>query len=359
MVLSDITEIRIPVFTCSEMAQSPQNILDELAKGILRPLYFLQGEEPYYIDRIIDYLEENALEPSERGFNQLIIYGKDTTMGNVIVQARRFPMMAQRQLVLVKEAQEIGDLNRKEGQELLEKYAANPVPSTILVFGYKYKKLDGRKSLSGVLDKKAILVNSDKFPDYKLNDWITSHLKSVGIPSSSSAVQMLADHIGNDLSRIANELEKVKLSLGPGTELTKEIIHQKIGISKEFNGFEFQNALASRNLAKALQIAEYFVANPKSTSLIQITALLFTYFTKVLQTHVHSNMADKDLASLLGVNPFFVKDYKIAKSRFTTQQILHILHQIRLADGYAKGIDAGDREEISIYQDLILQIVKC
>jgi len=253
----------------------------------------------------------------------------------------------------------VADLNRKDGQDLLEKYAANPVPSTILVFGYKYKKLDGRKALAGILDKKAILVNSDKIPDYKLNDWISAYLKSQEIPSSSSAVQLLADHIGNDLSRIAKELEKVKLSLGPGTELTKEIIHEKIGISKEFNGFEFQNALATRNMAKALQIADYFVSNPKSANLIQITSLLFTYFIKVLQTHVNLKADDKTLATILNVNPFFVKDYKIAKSRFSVNQLLHILHQIRLADGYSKGIDSGDREEISIYKDLILQIVKC
>jgi len=352
-------EIPIPLFTCSQMAQSPQNILEELKKGIFRPLYFIQGEEPFYIDQIIHYLEENVLEPSERGFNQLILYGKDHSMGNIIVQARRFPMMAQRQLVVVREAQDVADLNRKDGQDLLEKYAANPVPSTILVFGYKYKKLDGRKALAGILDKKAILVNSDKIPDYKLNDWISAYLKSQEIPSSSSAVQLLADHIGNDLSRIAKELEKVKLSLGPGTELTKEIIHEKIGISKEFNGFEFQNALATRNMAKALQIADYFVSNPKSANLIQITSLLFTYFIKVLQTHVNLKADDKTLATILNVNPFFVKDYKIAKSRFSVNQLLHILHQIRLADGYSKGIDSGDREEISIYKDLILQIVKC
>lgn len=341
------------------MAYSPQQILDELKKGIMHPLYFLQGEEPFYIDQIIDYLEEHALEPSERGFNQLVMYGKDTTLGNVIVQARRFPMMAQRQLVIVKEAQELSDLNKKEGEDLLIKYAAQPVPSTILVFGYKYKKLDGRKELPKILDKKAVLVTSDKVADYKLNEWISAYLRSEGIPAASSAVQLIADHIGNDLTRIAKELEKARIGLPEGAEITRELVYEKIGISKEFNVFEFQNALATRNLAKSLQIADYFLANPKSTSLIQVLALLFTYFTKVLQTHVNASMADKDLATILGVNPFFVKDYRSAKSRFTQAQILHVLHHIRLADGYSKGIDAGDRGEEAIYKDLILQIVKC
>ena len=341
------------------MATTPQTILEELKKGVFRPLYFLQGEEPFFIDQIINYLEENALEPSERGFNQLVMYGKDTNMGNIIVQARRFPMMAQRQLVVVKEAQEIADLNRQEGQELLAKYAANQVPSTILVFGYKYKKLDGRKELAKILDKKAILANSEKIADYKLNEWIGGYLRTINMPASSSAIQMLADHIGNDLSRIANELEKVKISLPEGKELTREVIHEKIGISKEFNVFEFQNALATRNRAKSLQIADYFVAKPKSTSPIQATSMLFTFFVKVLQVHIHSTLPDKDLAGILGVNPFFVKDYKSAKNRFTVPQLLHVLHQIRLADGYSKGIDSGDREDGAIYKDLILQITCC
>lgn len=339
-------------------AHNPQAILEEMKKGIFHPLYFVQGEEPFYIDQLLHYLEEHVLEPGERGFNQIVLYGKDTSMGQVIVQARRFPMMAQRQLVVVREAQDMADIGRKEGAELLEKYARNPVPSTILAFGFKYKKLDGRKELSKILEKQAVLVTSDKVPDYKLTDWIQAHLRSRSVPAGSMAVQLLADHIGNDLTRIAGEVEKVMSQLPAGSELTRELIHEKIGISKEFNTFEFQQALATRNTAKALQIAQYFVSNPRSSALIPNLATLFSFFTKVLLTHIHlgKGAADRELAQVLGVNPFFVKDYKAAAQRFSLPRVLEIIHQIRMADGYSKGIDSGSRDEPAIYKDLIIQI---
>lgn len=341
------------------MPSTPQQILDELKKGILHPLYFLQGAEPFFIDQVVRHIEENALEPSERSFNQQILYGKDTQMGYVIAQARSFPMMAQRKVVIVKEAQELSDLGKQDAQDLLAKYAAQPVPSTILVFAHKYKKLDGRKDLAKILDKKAILCNSEPVADYKLNEWITGYLKSIRMPAGGQAVQMLADHLGNDLGRIANELEKIRISLPEGAELTRELIHEKIGISKEFNVFEFQAALASRNLARSMQIANYFVSNPKAGPIIQVLTILFGYFTKVLQTHLNDKMADKDLAVLLGVNPFFVKDYRSAKTRFSQEQLLHILHQIRLADGYTRGLESGSRQDEDIFKDLIIQIVRC
>jgi DNA polymerase-3 subunit delta len=342
------------------MPLSHESLLDEMKKGVFRPLYFFQGEEPFFIDQLTDYLEAHVLEESEKGFNQLVVYGKDTTLGNIIVQARRFPMMANRQLVIVKEAQELSDLNREEGQKLLANYAENPVQSTVLAFAYKYKKLDGRKELPKILDKKATLVTSDKIPDYKLRDWISGYLVSQKFHANISAAELLADHLGNDLSRIANELEKLKISLPPGSEITKDIIHEKIGISKEFNAFEFQQALAKRNLSKSLQIAQYFVANPKSSNIIPNLTLLFNFFLKVLLLHVHARTGNDELVKLLGLrSEFFLKDYKAAKNLFSYPQVIHVLHQIRLADGYAKGIDAGQREEESIYKDLIVQIVRC
>jgi DNA polymerase-3 subunit delta len=342
------------------MPQKPDVILQELKKGVFRPFYFLQGEEPFFIDQITEYIENHALEPGERSFNQLVLYGKDTTLGNVIVQARRFPMMAQRQLVLVKEAQEISALNNKEGQDLMMKYLDNIVESTILVFAYKYKKLDGRKELPKILDKKATLVESERIPDYKLKDWISGYIVSQKFHANASAAELLADHLGNDLSRIANELEKLKITLPEGSEITKDIIHEKIGISKEFNGIEFQQALATRNMAKALQIAQYFVANPKASNLIPNLSLLFNFFLKVLIVHTNPKAGNDELARLLGLrSEFFLKDYKAAKNLFSYAQVLHVLHQIRLADGYSKGIDSGQREEESIYKDLILQIVRC
>lgn len=339
------------------MAQTPQAILEELKKGIFHPLYFLQGDEPFYIDQIAKYIEDHALSESERGFNQLIMYGKDNTVGNVVVQARRFPMMAERQVVIVREAQELTDLGRKEGYELLHKYALNPVPSTILVFAHKYKKLDGKTKLAKDLDKHSTVVTSEKIRDYKLVEWLTTYVRSRGLTANSPAIQLLADHLGNDLSRIANELDKIQSQM-PGTELTTELIHQKIGISKEFNGFEFQQALAKRDMKKSIQIAQYFVSNPKSANLIGNLSLLFNFFVKVLMVHKSQGMADKELAARLKVEPYFVKDYVSASRRFTERQLLHIIHHIRLADGYSKGIDSGSRETESIYKDLIFHIVR-
>lgn len=341
------------------MAHNPQTILEELKRGIYHPFYFLQGEEPFYIDQISDYIESHALEESERSFNQLVMYGKDYTVGDVLVQARRFPMMAQRQVVIVKEAQELNGLHKDDAQELLAKYAANPVPSTILVIAHKYRKLDGRKELSKVIDKKAILVTSEKVADYKLNDWVAAYLKDQKIAASSASVNLLAEHLGNDLSRIANEIQKIKITLPEGAELRPEIIHEKVGISKEYNIFEFQKALATKNLTKAIQIAHYFVANPRAADIIPTLALLFGFFVRVLQVQMNKGLNDDAMAKVLGLkSAFVVKDYTAAARLFSSAQVLNIIHQIRLADGYSKGIDAGDKDVEAIYKDLIFQIVK-
>jgi DNA polymerase-3 subunit delta len=340
------------------MAQTAQAILDEMKKGIFHPLYFLQGEEPFFIDQIRQYAEEHVLEPGERGFNQIVLYGKETTMGNIMVQARRFPMMAQRQLVVIREAQEIQDFGKEEAQKLLLKYAENPVDSTILLFAYKYKKLDGRKELGKVLDKKAILFTSEKVKDYQLTEWISAYLRSCSLQAGSGAAQLLADHLGNDLSRIANEIDKVKASMKEGQELSREVILEKIGISKEYNIFELQNAIATRNLAKAIRITDYFVANPKSAALIPNLSLLFNYFSKLLHIHDNPGMKDDELARKLGIHPYIFKEYRAAAGRFSKDRVLAAMHHIRVADGMAKGIEAGEKGEQAIYRELLIHILQ-
>ena len=340
------------------LAQNAQSILDEMKKGIYHPLYFLQGEEPFYIDQISDYAENHALQEGERGFNQLILYGKDCNMGQVMNQARRFPMMAMRQLVVVREAQEITDFNKDEAQKLLLNYAANPVESTILLFAYKYKKLDGRKELGKVLDKKAVLFTSEKVRDYQLNDWIGNFLRSSGIQAEAGVSQLLADHIGNDLSRIAGELEKVGSTMQEGQTLTRNLVLEKVGISREFNGFELQNALASRNMAKAIRITDYFVANPKAAPMIPNLAMLFNYFSKLLHIHENPGQRDDELAKNLGINPYIFKEYRSAAGRYNKNQVLHALHQIRLADGLSKGLDRGEKDDKALYRELLIQIMQ-
>jgi DNA polymerase-3 subunit delta len=338
------------------MAHTAQGILDEMNKGIYHPLYFLQGEEPYYINQIREYAEANALAESEKGFNQVVMYGKETSMGQVMNQARRFPMMAQRQLVVVREAQEITDFNKEESQKLLLRYAENPVPSTILLFAHKYKKLDGRKELAKVLDKKSILFTSEKVKDYHLNDWISNYLRSIGLAADPGVSQLLADHIGNDLSRIAGELEKVRSTMQESQSLSRALVLEKVGISKEFNAFELQNALATRNLAKALQITDYFVANPKSAALIPNLAMLFGYFSKLLHIHENQSLRDEELAKQLGIHPYIFKEYRAAAGRYNRQQVLSALHHIRVADGQSKGIDRGEMNEKAVYRELLIRI---
>lgn len=338
------------------MAHTAQGILDEMKKGIYHPLYFLQGEEPFYIDQIREYAEANALAEGEKGFNQIVLYGKETSMGQVMTQARRFPMMAQRQLVVVREAQEMPDFNKEESQKLLIRYAENPVPSTILLFAHKYKKLDGRKEAGKVLDKKAVLFTSEKVKDYQLNDWITAYLRSIGMAAEPGVSQLLADHLGNDLSRIAGELEKVRGTMQEGQSLSRALVLEKVGISKEFNAFEFQNALATRNLTKALQITDYFVANPKSAALIPNMAMLFNYFSKLLHIHENPGRRDDELARQLGIHPYIFKEYRAAAGRYNKQQVVSAMHQIRIADGRSKGINRGEMDEKAIYRELLIRL---
>ena len=267
-------------------------------------------------------------------------------------------MMAQRQLVVVREAQEIQDFGKEDAQKLLVKYAENPVDSTILLFAYKYKKLDGRKELGKILDKKAILFTSEKVKDYQLTEWISTWLRSCGLQAGSGAAQLLADHLGNDLSRIANEIDKVKSGMKEGQELSRELILEKIGISKEYNIFELQNAIATRNLAKAIRITDYFVANPKSAALIPTLAMLFGYFSKLLLIHDSPGVRDEELAKKLGIHPYIFKEYRAAAGRFSKDQVVSAMHHIRVADGMAKGIEAGEKNELAIYRELLIQVLR-
>jgi DNA polymerase-3 subunit delta len=298
------------------------------------------------------------LEESERGFNQIILYGRDCNMAQVISQARRFPMMAQRQLVVVREAQEITDFGKEAAQKLLLQYADNQVQSTILIFAHKYKKLDGRKELGKALDKKAVLFTSEKVKDYHLVEWISTWLRSIGLQADHGVSQVLADHIGNDLSRIAGELEKVRSVMKEGETLTRALVLEKIGISKEYNSFELQNALATRNLAKALRITDYFVSNPKAAALIPNLALLFGFFSKLLFIHENPGIRDDELAKNLGVHPFIFKEYRAAAGKFSKPQVVAALHQIRIADGKSKGIDRGDQDDRAIYREMLIRILQ-
>lgn len=337
------------------MAYKPEEILTELKSNKYAPFYFLQGDEPYYIDEITKWIEENALPSQDKGFNQVVVFGKDVNIGNILSHARRFPMMAERQVVIVKEAQEIQDFGNEEAQELLAKYAEKPLPSTILVLAHKNKSLDSRKKLAKALDKFAKLVDCKKVRDYELDRWLENYCKANGLKMNPNARQMLIENIGADLQRMSNEINKVLIRIDKNQEITPEIIENNIGISKEFNVFEWQKAIGTRNYAKAFQIAEYFASNPQQNPAVMLIASLFNYFTKLLLIHQSQDKSERNLASVMGINPYIVREYVAASKNYNLYHVLNAIHQLRIADNRVKGI-GGTFDARAIYYELLAKI---
>lgn len=339
------------------MAQTPDIVLKDLKAKKYAPIYFLQGEEPYYIDVIANYIEEHVLSPTEKGFNQMIMYGKDVDMSTVITNARRFPMMSERQVVIVKEAQEIQDLGKEAGQKLLDSYVKNPQPSTILVFCHKYKTLDGRKALAVSLDKLAVLVNSKKLYDNQVPDWIVKHIKEKGYQANDKAIKMLADNIGNNLERLANEINKITINLKDKNEIDPETVQKYVGISKDFNIFELQKALGLKDIVKVNQIINYFAANPKENPVIGIITMLYNYYSKILLVHHSKDKSESSLASVLQLNPYFVKEYITASRNYPLPKVIANIHYLRIADLQSKGVDAAGLSEGDILKELMFKLM--
>ena len=339
------------------MSQHPDQVLSDLKSGKYAPVYFLQGEESFYIDQISDFIEENCLQEADKGFNQTVMYGKDANMSQIITNARRFPMMAERQLVLVKEAKEIPDLNKEEGQKLLMDYLDNPVPSTVLVFAHKHKKVDGRKPLSKALGKKALLVTTTKLRDYELPKWIEAFVKSKGLNINYQSVQMLADYIGTNLERLSNEIGKVAINLKEGEQITEDHIQKYVGINKDYNVFELQKAISTRDVLKANKIVNYFSANIRAHSIIPMIALLYSYYTKLLLLHSAKDKSDSGLARVIGVPPFVVKEYKIAASHYALAKVMQNIGHLREADLRSKGVNSGAIREEEVLKELVFKLM--
>lgn len=339
------------------MAVTAENILSELKQNKYAPVYFLQGEEPYYIDLISDYIEANALQESEKGFNQVVMYGKDAEVNKILTNARRYPMMAERQVVLVKEAQEIPDLNKEDGQKLLESYLKNPLPSTILVFSHKYKTLDGRKSLAKTVKEKAVLLTTKKLYDSAIPDWIVSYVKGKGFGIDIKATQMLTDFIGNNLSSLTNEINKILINFKEKTTIDAGIVQKFVGISKEYNVFELQKALGTRDVVKANQIVNYFEANPKNNPIIPVVALLYSFYSKLLMVHHAKDKSERALASTLGLNPYFIKEYLIAARNYPIYKVIDNIHHIKNADLQSKGVDSASMAEGQILRELVYKLM--
>jgi DNA polymerase-3 subunit delta len=340
------------------MPSKPESVLKELEANKFAPIYFLQGNEPYFIDRITDFIENNGLAPQDRSFNQTIIYGKDTDMSSILSNAKRFPMMADRQVVIVKEAQNVWDLGRESGDNQLIAYINNPLPSTILVFAHKHKSLDGRKPLSKELDKKAVLVKSDKIPEYKLAPYIEKYVQSKGHYIEPKSCQILSESIGNKMEVLTNEIDKMIINFDAPTTINAGHIQQYIGISKDYNSFELTKALSYKDVKKANTIINYFAQNEKSHPLIALLSLLFIHFSRLLLVKANKHMADKELAALIRVNPYFIKEYTIAAKNYPLGKIIDVIGYLREADLRYKGVIASSNmEEKQIFKELIFKIL--
>lgn len=330
-----------------------ENIINDIKKGILQPIYFLFGEEPYFIDLISDYIENNALSEAERGFDQMVLYGRDVSVADIISNARRFPMIGNRQVIIVKEAQ---DLIRTIAQ--LESYLENPQPTTTLVFNYKYKKPDKRKKVFKLLAKKSVFFESKPLYENQIPTWISQYVKKHGYLIAPKASQMLVEFLGTELSKIVNELNKLFIILPKGTTISPEAIEENIGISKDFNNFELRKAIGAKNVLKANQIINYFAQNPKSNPLVMTISLLNSFFTQLLQFHGLPNKNNpKAVASVLRVNPFFVKDYTTAGANYPMRKVSQIIGLLREADLKSKGVGARDLSHSDLLKELLFKIL--
>lgn len=328
-----------------------EQILTNLKKKIYHPVYLLHGEEPYYIDVVSDYIENNVLDETEKEFNQTILYGRDVDVASVVAMAKRYPMMSNHQVVIVKEAQDLTKI------EELNSYFDNPLESTILVLCHKYKKVDKRKAFTKTVEKKGILFESAKLYDDKIPDWITRYVQERSFTINLRTAQLLTETLGNDLTKIVNELLKLFINLPAQSEITPELIERNIGISKDFNIFEFQKALGELNILKCNQIINYFAANPKENPLPKLIAVLHGFFVKIMIYHQNKTFQQKELAALLGVNPYFLKDYQKAASNFSISKAANNIGILREYDLKSKGIGSVSVSEGELMREMLFKLI--
>ncbi len=319
-----------------------EQIIKDLKAGIYKPVYFLMGEEPFYIDVIADYIADHVLDETQKEFNQSIIYGSDVDALSLISAAKRFPMMGDYQVVIVKEAQNIKNLipKKQDDADPFLAYVEKPQKSTLLVICYKYKKLDKRKALAKTIDKTGVLFESEKLKDYKVAEWITSYVKRKGYLIDAKNANLLAEYLGNDLGKIVNETAKVFISLPKGAEFTSDIIERNIGISKDYNIFELQNVFGQKDILKTTRIVNYFAQNQNEHPLPLIMASLYGYFSKLIKYHyLKSTVSSDKIPGELGVNPYFIKDYETAARNYSERKVRQIISWLREMDVKSKGVD--------------------
>ncbi len=329
------------------------DIIRDIKARKIKPIYLLHGDESYYIDLISDYLEENVLSDAEKSFNQTIFYGKDSDVMSVLNASKRYPMMSDYQLIMVKEAQE---LKIDKAAEQFQAYCENPLKSTVLVLCHKYGKFDKRKKVFKVIEKSGLVFESASIYENKVPAWVEDFVKSRGYHINHTASALLGEYLGNDLSKVANELEKLMLNVAKGQEIGTKEVQDNIGISKEYNVFELQNALSKKDVYKANQIVNYFEANPKANPMVLVMGNLAGYFTKILKYHY---IKDKSQAAReMGVNPYFLKDYEFAAKNYPLGKTFEVISLLREYDLKSKGVDStGNTEAGDLMKELVYKII--
>lgn len=326
---------------------SADKIVQDWKQKKFGPVYWLEGEEDYYIDKVINYAEHHILSESEAGFNLTVFYGRDANWADVVNACMRYPMFADKQVVLLKEAQQMKDIDK------LENYIESPLKSTIFVVAYKEKKVDGRSKLAKLLKDKAVLVTTKKMYENQLPQWTNELVESKGYSISQKALMLLVDHIGNDLSRINNEVEKLLVNLSQRKNITEDDIEKYIGVSKEYNVFELQNAIAKKDLGKAMKILQYFEGNPKAAPIQLVLPSIYNFFSKLYILHGTGSKDEKSAAAALGVSPFFIKDYLAAAQKYNyeaTERVLLLLHDYNLK---SLGINDAGTSDASLLKEMI------
>lgn len=333
-------------------------IMAALKKKAYQPVYFLMGEEPYFIDMVSDYVEQNVLDDSEKEFNQTVLYGRDVSTAEIISAAKRFPMMSEKQVIIVKEAQNIKDLfSKSKEKSAIETYVEAPQSSTILVICYKYKTIDKRTAAAKTIAKNAVLFHSKKIYDNKVPDWINNYLSGKEYKLGPQASALLTEYLGTNLSKISNELDKLMINLPPQSEITIDHIQKNIGISKDYNVFELQTAIGKKEVLKANRIINYFSSNEKEHPMVMTLSSLYGFFCKLLLYQFLTDKSKTAVASALGVHPFFVTDYEKAAKNYSTNKLKSIFSYLRDYDLKSKGVDRGSATEGELLKEMVFKIL--
>lgn len=352
-------------------AKTFDDLVREIKNKIYHPIYLLHGDEPYYIDKLNELLENEVLGEMEKEFNQTIVYGKDCDPLDLVSTLKRYPMMANYQVVVVREAQNLKGLSTKSSDEdnvgdeskseaggnALVNYLNNPLNTTVLVLCYKYKTLDKRSKAYKAIDKKGVVYESAKLKDYAINTWIEKYLAEKKFKIQPVAASLMADHLGNDLSKIVNEVDKLLINIKSGTVIDTQLIETNIGISKDYNIFELQSALGKKEIVKATKIVNYFKANPKSNPFVLSLFNINSYFTKLLLYHSLQDKSKNNVAATLKVNPYFVTEYENAAKQYSPQKVMSIIGLMREYDLKSKGINNVGTPEGELLKELVFKIM--